>query len=214
MLGMAELIMAVAEPYNDFSGSAIRFHDKHFAASVASKLNVCRTHFLEDRGLHVGGDAQNDRGWQGGYLVPNSCRFGWAGGVRDVVLPEVYYPTCPAALRQPPANPPAPPRAGPKIARVTMSPATISAGQQSAFTIELDTPPPGAFVVGISHVTNTGVDDAVVNMPVSATFTAGVRSFRVTINTRRVPGVNVATDIVFTAFHFGDQKSAQLVINR
>jgi hypothetical protein len=178
----------------------------------AGQWPVCRVHYLADRGFHIGGPAQNDYGMQGGRLVGTSCAFGWDGGAKEVVLPEVYYPTCPGDLRRPPPPSPGPAPGGPKIASMTITPSLIREGEQATLTVTLDqAAPAGGFVVGISHVTNTGVDDVIVSMPQSLPFMQGARVFPFAIRTQR--RTQNTTDIVFTAFHGADQKSAQLTIN-
>ena len=180
---------------------------------TAGQWTVCRTYYRADRGFHIGGDIQTDYGWQGGRLDGHSCTFGWDGGSRTVVLPEVYYPTCPIELRRPPGNSGSTTNPGyPKIASVTITPSRITAGAQATLTVTLDRPAPaGGFVVGISHVTNTGVDDVIVNMPVSLSFVEGATSFPFVIETRR--RTNRQTHILFIAFHFSDQKSANIYID-
>jgi hypothetical protein len=99
----------------------------------------------------------------------------------------------------------------PSIAALTITPSRIAAGEITVLAIELDRPAPEGFVVGISQITNTGVTDTIVEMPTSARFDAGVRRFPITIRTQRK--TDRVTDIVFTAFHGNDKKSAQLIIN-
>ncbi len=180
---------------------------------TAGQWTVCRTYYRADRGFHIGGGGQEDYGWQGGRLDGNSCTFGWDGGSRTVVLPEVYYPICPSELRHPPNDSSSTANQGyPKIASVTVTPSRITAGAQATLTVTLDRPAPsGGFVVGISHITNTGVDDVIVNMPVSLSFLEGVTSFPFVIETRG--RTNRQTHILFIAFHFSDQKSANMYID-
>jgi hypothetical protein len=79
-------------------------------------------------------------------------------------------------------------------------------------TVTLDRPAPaGGFVIGISHITNTGVDDVIVNMPLKLDFQAGASSFPFVINTRHA--TDDTTDIIFKAFHFNDEKDTELKIN-
>jgi hypothetical protein len=182
--------------------------------SRADSLTVCRTHYMEDRSIWIIGvmSAQIDHGEHGGYLVPNSCRFGYGGGVRDVVLPEVYYPLCPAYLREtPPAantnNP-----SDPKIASFTISPGNITAGQQTTMTIVLDSPATADFAVGIAHITSTGADNVFDEMPHSATFSAGATTMTFTVRTHHVDTVTRDTNVVFIAFHGWQQVAANLTV--
>jgi len=178
----------------------------------AGSWNVCRSYYKADRGIHIGGDHQTDYGWQGGRLEGHSCTFGWDGGSRTVVLPEVFYPTCPAELRHPPPSSPTTNPSDPKIASITVSPSPITAGAQTTLTVTLDRPAPSSgFAVGISHVTNTGTDDVIINMPTSMQFTQGATSFPFVIRTQR--RTSLRTDILFTAFHHADQKSVNLFID-
>lgn len=180
--------------------------------TASPRRTVCRVHYLADRGLHVGGPAQDDNGMQGGMLVENnSCRFGWDGHVKQVVRAEVYYPTCPAAIQHSPTPTPSH-QDDPHIAAATIAPSEITAGQQSTLTVTLTQPAPaGGFVVGISHITNTGVDDVIEQMPVSLSFQAGATSFPFVITTRH--RTNDVTDIVFKAFHYSDEKYVEIKIN-
>lgn len=179
----------------------------------AGSWNVCRSYYKADRGFHIGGgDLQIDYGWQGGRLEGHSCTFGWDGGSRTVVLPEVFYPTCPAELRHPPSSGPTTTPSDPRITSITISPSPITAGAETTLTVILDRPAPsGGFAVGISHVTNTGTDDVIVNMPTSMQFTQGASSFPFIIRTQR--RTSRRTDILFTAFHNTDQRSVNLFID-
>jgi hypothetical protein len=73
--------------------------------SAAHPWAACKTHYLADRWFHIGGPAQTDNGWQGGRLVGTSCDFGWDGGVKEVVLPQVFYMNCPKQISHPPVTP-------------------------------------------------------------------------------------------------------------
>lgn len=147
----------------------------------------------------------------------HSCDFGWAGGTKEVVLPEVYYETCPGDLQHPPTPTPGH-QDDPQIASITINPGTINpgrvrTGESTTLTVTLDRPAPsGGFAVGIAHTTNTGLDAAIVDgyMPYSLTFQAGASRFPYEIRTQYA--TDDTTDIVFTAFHYNDQKSAELFI--
>jgi len=184
--------------------------------AVPPQRFVCRTHYLADRGFHIvglGGN-QDDEGEQGGVWVPenNSCRFGFDGHVEQVVLAEVYYAVCPQATQHSPAAPGPVHQDDPHIASATVTPSMVNAGAQATLTVTLDRPAPaGGFVVGIAHITNTGLDDAIVNMPVSMQFQAGASSFPFVINTQHA--TDEITDIIFKAFHFNDEKDTELKIN-
>jgi hypothetical protein len=183
-------------------------------SAVPPQRFVCRTHYLADRGFHIGGDGQDDEGEQGGVWVPenNSCRFGFDGHVQQVVMAEVYYAVCPQATQHSPTGPLVIHRGDPHIASATVSPSTVNAGAQATLTVTLDQPaPPGGFVVGIAHTTQTGLDDAIVNMPFSLQFQAGASSYPFVINTKHA--TNEITDIIFKAFHFGEEKVTELKIN-
>jgi hypothetical protein len=99
----------------------------------------------------------------------------------------------------------------PAIASVTLTPDRIAAGETTVLAIELDRPAPDGFVVGIAQITNSGVTDTVVNMPVSVRFEAGARRFPIVIRTQRK--TDRVTTIEFTAFHGSDKRSAQLTVN-
>lgn len=93
-----------------------------------------------------------------------------------------------------------------------MTPSRITAGAQATLTVTLDRPAPaGGFVVGISHVTNTGVDDVIVHMPLRMSFTQGATTYPFVIETQQ--RTNIQTDILFTAFHLDDQKSVNIYID-
>lgn len=182
---------------------------------ASSPQAVCRTHYKADRGFPLGG--QTDYGMQGGRLVGTSCEFGWDNGVKQVVLPEVFYVTCPANLQHPPKPSPGPPnQSDPKIASITINPNTVTAGQQTTLTITLDRPaPPSGFTVGISHYTELGLDAAIVDgdMPYSLTFFQGATVSPRVIHTQLIASDTVTeTHILFTAFHDSEQKQADLSI--
>lgn len=185
-------------------------------SAVPLQRFVCRTHYLADRGFHIlglGGN-QDDEGEQGGVWVPenDSCRFGFDGHVEQVVLAEVYYTVCPATTQHSPEAPEPVHEGDPHIASATVSPSTISAGMQATLTITLDRPAPGGgFVVGVAHITNTGLDDVIVNMPNDCRFAAGASSCPFVINTRHE--TDDITDIIFKAFHFNEEKDTELKIN-
>ena len=175
---------------------------------------VCRIHYLADRDIHIGGDNQNDEGEQGGVWIPenDSCRFGFDGHVEQVVLAEVYYAACPTTTKHSPAAPGPVHQSDPHIASATVSPSTINAGAQATLTVTLDRPAPaGGFVVGIAHITNTGLDAVIENMPSELDFQAGASSFPFVIKTRHE--TDDITDIIFKAFHFNDEQVTELKIN-
>jgi hypothetical protein len=100
----------------------------------------------------------------------------------------------------------------PRIARISIAPDTITAGQSATLIVELSEPAAaGGFVVGISHITSTGLDDTIVAMPQSLTFEKGATRFPFEIRTRRK--TNDPTRIVFTAFHGAERQSANLTVN-
>jgi hypothetical protein len=104
------------------------------------------------------------------------------------------------------------PPARPRIAQVTLTPDTIAAGETTRLEVELDSPAPaGGLVVGISHITNAGLTDTIVNMPTSLKFDEGIQRFPYTIRTQRK--TDKVTDIVFVAFNGTDKKSARLIVN-
>jgi hypothetical protein len=186
-------------------------------SAVPPQRFVCRTHYLADRGIHIilpGESPQDDEGEQGGVWVPenSSCRFGFDGHVEQVVLAEVYYAVCPQATQHSPTAPGPVHQGDPHIASATVSPSTISAGMQATLTVTLDRPAPaGGFVVGVAHITNTGLDDVIVNMPNDCRFAAGASSCPFVINTRHE--TDDVTDIIFKAFHFNEEKDTELKIN-
>ena len=185
-------------------------------SAVPPQRFVCRTHYLADRGFRIVGlgPNQDDEGEQGGLWVPenDSCRFGFDGHVEQVVLAEVYYAVCPQPTQHSPTGPGGIHQGDPHIASATVTPSTINAGAHATLTVTLDHPAPaGGFVVGIAHTTKTGLDDEILNMPFSMQFQAGASSFPYVINTQHV--TNEVTDIVFRAFHFGDERDTELKIN-
>jgi hypothetical protein len=108
---------------------------------------------------------------------------------------------------------PAVARAGadPHIATISISPAAVEAGQSAILTVELTEPAPaGGFAVGVSHFTNTGADDAVVNMPQSLIFEEGARRMPFEIRTKRATAG--PTDISFVVFHGTEHQGASLTI--
>lgn len=99
----------------------------------------------------------------------------------------------------------------PELASIAVSPAAIRAGQDSTLTVTLTGPAPqGGIVVGISHITNFGVDDVIVQMPQSVTFQAGASSFPFVMHTRH--RTDATTDIVFKAFRGSVEKATELTI--
>lgn len=101
--------------------------------------------------------------------------------------------------------------ADPHIATISISPSAVTAGQSATLTVDLSAPAPaGGFTVGISHLTNAGADEAVVNMPESLVFKEGATRFPFEIRTKRA--TDEPTDIMFVVFHGTEHQSASLTI--
>jgi len=109
-----------------------------------------------------------------------------------------------------PSNSPTPPPI--KIQKFTISPDEVSAGSTVQFTVTLDKPAgDGGAEIGFSSITNTGLTDTIVNMPVSLRLNKGIKEGTIKVRTQRV--TNEATHIVFTAYNWNSQYSAELLIH-
>lgn len=134
------------------------------------------------------GAGQSQTFENGGYCDPYQANYAASG----VPVP-------------PPSGPP------PRIASFTITPSTIQAGTSAVFQVVLQNPAPaGGVTVGFSSITNTGLTDTIVNMPISLQFSAGLKQGSITVNTQRV--TSDTTDIVFTAFTVISKQSAELKI--
>jgi hypothetical protein len=108
-----------------------------------------------------------------------------------------------------PAPPPSPTPS--RIASFTITPSSVNAGTSVIFKIVLESPASSAgAIVGFSSITNTGVTNTIVNMPISWQFSPGTKESSLVVNTQRI--TNETTDIVFTAFTQMNQQSAELKI--
>lgn len=142
---------------------------------------------LDPSNVTLGG-GQSQTFENGGYCEPYQANYA-GGGV--------------------PVPPPSPAPA--RIASFTITPSTIQAGASTVFQVVLQNPaPPSGATVVFSSITNTGVTDTIVNMPVSLQFAAGIKQSNITVNTQRV--TPDTTDIVFTAATVISKQSAELKI--
>jgi hypothetical protein len=108
-----------------------------------------------------------------------------------------------------PVPPPSPTPA--RISKFTITPSTIQAGDSTVFQVVLQNlAPAGGVTVVFSWITNTGLTDTILNMPVSLQIPAGVQQASTTVNTHRL--TPDTTDIVFTAATAISKQSAELKI--
>jgi len=99
---------------------------------------------------------------------------------------------------------------GPKIIRFSINPSDLIAGQSSSFTVILDKPAPPGTVVIFDSVTNTGLTDTIINLPVSLTFNQSQTQASLIVQTHHI--TDEVTDILFTVHNGISQKSAELRI--
>lgn len=93
--------------------------------------------------------------------------------------------------------------------------ATVTAGTPVVFMITLDTPALGGGTkIGFSHITNTGLTDAIQDRPDHMIIPEGETIGTMQIRTQRVDRSVTTTHILFTASNVCNKRSAELRVNQ